>query len=283
MIKKKSRFFELYIYKVINQLSNKYCISSNTKNQINNILFIISKSISYYTFIITQFTNKNTISYKQISYSLHFLLSGDLLINCIQEGNNAINTYLSNISHVLPSVLLNNSKTTLPYGNKTNKAGILFPPSILEKFLRDFGYFKIRITNTSSIFLAAVLEYITYEILDVALVYTLQNKRITINTNDLILGRNNDIEINNLFNKLHIIIFNPTLKLFFSQNKIKNIIKFIISSKFKISHNASILLQKYIEYFISNILKNAYKITLYTGRKTLFSNDLDLIQEIKSI
>ena len=49
---------------------------------------------------------------------------------------------------------------------RKNKSNIIFPPSIVEKFLRNFGNTKVMVTSAAPIFFAAVLEYLCYEILD---------------------------------------------------------------------------------------------------------------------
>ena len=50
--------------------------------------------------------------------------------------------------------------------SRQEKAGIVFPPSIIEKFLRNFGYLKIMVTSNAPIYLAGVIEYLSSEILE---------------------------------------------------------------------------------------------------------------------
>ena len=60
------------------------------------------------------------------------------------------------------------------------------------------------VTSSAPVFLSAALEYITYEILDIASIYCTDNKRMRITIRDLEIVVRTDIELNNLFNKINI-------------------------------------------------------------------------------
>jgi histone H2A len=123
-----------------------------------------------------------------LNVGLNIILSGELLKNSLSEGERSITNFKND-----------NKK-----GTRQNKAGIIFPPSITEKFLRNFGNSKLMITSLAPIFMASVLEYLTYEILDLSSMYVKDNKRIRITIRDLEIVTKNDNEINRLFTKLNI-------------------------------------------------------------------------------
>ena len=189
--KKKSHMFETYISKVLKQISTSNGITNNAKQQLNSILCYIIKHISILTIKLTMAAKKKTISLKEIENSLILVLSGKLLENSLKEGQKSC----SNIS--------NNENNNIN-SSRQNKAGIIFPPSLVEKFLRDFGSSNVMIGNLSPIFLASVLEYICFEILDLSVNYCKENKHIRITIRDLELSVRNDYELNNLFVKLNI-------------------------------------------------------------------------------
>lgn len=187
--KKNIHHFELFITKVLKNISEtKSGITSNAKQQLNSFLCILVKDISEKAFEITTYGKKKTISYKEIKSSIEILFPGYLLENSITEGEKAVSVYQ------------NSDKK----GTKQNKAGIIFPPSIVEKFLRNFGFFKIMITDTASVYLAAILEYITYEILDLALHNCKENKRSRITIRDIVVIVKNDVDLALLVNTLNI-------------------------------------------------------------------------------
>jgi histone H2A len=187
IFKKKSHYFETFISKVLKQVSENAGITSNAKQQLNSFLCTLAKHISKIAKELTIHGKKKTISEKEISNSIKIVLSGGLLDNSILEGEKSVNIF-------------NNSNDK---GSRQNKAGIIFPPSITEKFLRNFGYSKIMITNASSVYLSAVLEYLTYEILDLSLNYCKDNKRSRITIRDIEVTIRNDEEFNKIFRKIN--------------------------------------------------------------------------------
>jgi len=190
--KKKSHMFETYISKVLKQISSSNGITNNAKQQLNSVLCFISKHISLLTYKLTSAGKRKTISLKEVENALNIVLSGKLLENALKEGHKSC----GNIS--------NSSAADVNYSSRQNKAGIIFPPSLTEKFLRDFGSSNIMISNLSPIFLASVLEYICFEILDLSINNCKENKHVRITIRDLELSVRNDEELNNLFIKLNI-------------------------------------------------------------------------------
>ena len=188
--KKKTHYFETYISKVLKQVSPNNGITSNSKQQLNSAVCIIAKEIYYLVMKLTEFAKKKTISDKEVSNAIKIIFSGDLAANSIREGEKSIKTFNNDIS--------NNG------GSRQGKAGIIFPLSISEKFLRNFGYSKIMVAKSAPIFLAAVLEYFVAEILISATKSAIDNNRIRITIRDLQLSVSNDIEFSLLFNKLNL-------------------------------------------------------------------------------
>jgi histone H2A len=189
--KKRTHFFEIYIIKVLKQVNELSGITANAKQQLNSALCIIAKHISSIVLNLTIISKKKTISDKEISSALKIVLSGELLNNSIMEGEKAIDNYKK-------------SKNDKTLTCKQMKAGIIFPPSLVEKFLRNFDYTKIMVSALAPVYFAAVLEYLTYEILDLSNLNCKDNKRIRINIRDLEVSIRNDTELNNLFTSLNI-------------------------------------------------------------------------------
>ncbi len=299
---KKKRFFEIYISKVLKQLSNSKGITSNSKQQLNSIICILAKTISNISMKLSEISGKKTISDSVISNAVTILFSGNLCKNAIIEAQKAVEKF--NI--ISPTK-----------GNTRNtKAGIIFPPSISENFLRNFGYSKIMITNTAPVFLATILEYFLIEIL--LLSCRITNKtRITIR--DLQLSVYNDVELSLLFNKLNISFLgggvipyiHPTLMIKKKTDKISNfrtitemkkiqnndclvfsklpfekLVRDIVNKsnpKMKISKDVFIILQYFIEQYIVSILRDSNDLSIYCGRVKLIKSDIEFICKIKNI
>jgi histone H3/H4 len=186
--KKKNHFFEIYISKVQKQIAENCGITLNAKQQLNSFLCFLCKHICNIVRELTLFSKKKTISEKEIINSLNIILSAELLKNSIIEGEKAVN------------IFKNNEKK----GSRQTKAEIIFSPSIIEKFLRDFSNSKLMISSSAPVFLSAVFEYLTYEILDISTIYCKDNDRARITIRDMQISVRSDEELNNLFEKLNV-------------------------------------------------------------------------------
>jgi histone H3 len=319
--KKKSRFFETYISKVLKQVSDKNGLTSNSKQQLNSVICIVARNISLVVSRLTEIAKKKTISDKEVSNAVRILFSGDLAKNSIREGVKSVEKFSTE-----------SSKGT----SRQGKAGILFPPSISEKFLRNFGYSKAMVTSTAPIFLATVLEYLVSEILIIASKSAINNKRIRITIRDLQLSVGEDQELSSLFDSLNIsflgggsipyihsslVTRKPRKKkikiidslcekkphrfrpgtvalreikkyqktsncLTFAKFPFERLVRQLVNnnkSGMKISKDVFIILQYFIEQYIVGILKDANFAAIHAGRVKLMLTDIEFISSIRGI
>jgi histone H3/H4 len=317
--KKKTRYFEIYISKVLKQVSPKNGITSNSKQQLNSILCKIAEIISQNISKLTIISKKKTVSEKEVINSIKIILSGQLADKAIEEGVRAVERF-------------KNDKYPVKGSSRQDKSGIIFPPSIAEKFLRNFGYYKVMVTSLAPICLAAALEYLTAEILELASGFT-GSKHVRLTIRDLEMAVRNDIELNELFNKQNItflgggsipyihpsLLIKKTRKkrikiipavekkrrfrpgtvaireikkfqkmsnlLTFAKYPFEKLVRKIVNNKhagtsMKISKDVFITLQYFIEQYIINILENANRVSVHTGRVKLVSADIKLVNTI---
>ena len=187
--KKKSRYFETYISKLLKNVSEKNGITSNAKQQLNSVLCILAQRMCDVVLQLTSVANKKTVSVKEVENAVRVMFNGELAKNSLQEGHTAVEKYGDN-------------EDTVKGASRQDRAGILFPPSITDKFIRHsgFGYAKIMITSSAPVFMAAVLEYLTAELLDMSATIARDNKRVRITIRDLEMSVRTDNEFNTLFN-----------------------------------------------------------------------------------
>ena len=81
---------------------------------------------------------------------------------------------------------------------RTFKAGLQFPVGRIHRKLRE-GRFGKRIGKTAPVYLAAVLEYLTAEILELAGNTSKDNKKKRITPRHIFLAISNDDELTDLF------------------------------------------------------------------------------------
>ena len=116
--KKKSHMFETYISKVLKEIAPTNGITNNAKQQLNSAICHIAKHISSIILRLTVTGKKKTVSLKEVSNALKITLSGKLLENSLKEGHKSCGNISSNGKNNLNS-------------SRQNKAGIIFPPSLV--------------------------------------------------------------------------------------------------------------------------------------------------------
>ena len=82
--------------------------------------------------------------------------------------------------------------------SKSSKAGLQFPVGRIGRFLKNGRYAK-RVGSGAPVYMAAVLEYLVAEILEVSVMVVRQNKKNRIVPRYIFLGLKEDEEFNKLF------------------------------------------------------------------------------------
>lgn len=187
--KKKTRYFETYISKLLKTLASEHGITSNAKQQLNSAICIIAKEIACVSMHLTTVSKKKTMSEKEVANAIKLIFSGTLAETASRQAEESLEKFKCD-----------NGK----HSSRQNKAGILFPPSISEKFLRNFGFSKIMVTKSAPIYFAAVLEHLTMDMLTNASRMAKENNRVRITIRDLELTVRTDKELAKLFEKCNL-------------------------------------------------------------------------------
>lgn len=187
--------FGIYINKVLKQVHPNNQLSENVKSQINGFLNYFGSTLSSICFDLTGkvFHKKNTpavISARHIQTAVRLLIPGQLAKHAVSEGTKAVTKFTATVGDA------KNGKKT----SRSSRSGLQFPVSVCEKIIRNYGR---SVRSTSGVYLAAVLEYITAEILELSGNASRDNKMIKINPRHLFLSIDNDEELSELFNFLN--------------------------------------------------------------------------------
>jgi len=293
MKKKKSHFFEIYITKLLKLISTKNGITSNAKQQLNSALCIILKNISSVIHNLLIISKKKTITCKEIINAVTITMTGDLLTNAIKYGEKSLEVFNKEI----------NKK-----GSKQLKAEITFPPSMIDKFLRNFGYSKVMVAKDAPVYLASIAEYICLQILNLSL----ENcKHVRLTIRDLELTIRNNTELDKLFTHCNISLLGggiipfihdslllsssrstaiKTIKkqqknsdnLIFSKLTFERIVRnsFLslnLEKNVKISKDVFIVLQYFMEQYIVNLLRDSNFIAIHANRIKLLPIDINIV------
>ncbi|XP_063165128.1 histone H2A-beta, sperm-like [Candoia aspera] len=89
-------------------------------------------------------------------------------------------------------------KRRKPKTSRSCRAGLIFPVGRIDRFLRKGDYAE-RIGSGASVYMAAVLQYLTYDLVDVAGNIAAGDHRVRITPGHLHQAVSNDSELQSLF------------------------------------------------------------------------------------
>lgn len=193
--------YAIYIKKVLNQLHPDKQIRTQTLGTVDDIVhrienLIISAAIELKH--VGRKDEKKTLKAKDIQTAVRLKLSGELAKHAVSSGTKATTRF-------------DNHTSTGSRFSKATRAGLVFPPPRARKAIhaawaggcgpgRGRGApCARRISANASIYLAAVLEYLTAEMMEAAGINTRDGKRVQVNNRDLALAVLNDEELRKLF------------------------------------------------------------------------------------
>jgi len=134
-----------------------------------------------------QTVKKYTLSSRAIQTAVRLTLRGELAKHAVSEGVRAVTKSCSSF----------NSGDEPPKKN----AGLIIPPSYVKRQIKESSMTSMRIAKTACIYLAAVLEYLVSEILELASNVAIEHKKSIIVPRFIFLAVVNDQELDQVFNK----------------------------------------------------------------------------------
>ncbi len=187
--KKQFKFYDSYILKVLKTIG-PIGITLDCRNQMNSCIMNISKYISTIAFELIISNGKKTLSHEEVSNALRIIF-GDTDKEFLEK--------MLNECQLARASFTNSEKNA----SRQVKAGIIFAPSVAERFLRNFDYHKMMLSSGAPIYLAVALEFITMNILleGVEALQTNKHKRLTIK--DIDKGIKGHKTLSRLFEKIN--------------------------------------------------------------------------------
>lgn len=149
--KKQFKFYDSYIVGVLKTIGN-IGITADCRNQMNSCMIHISKYIADISLGLIVSNGKKTLSDEEVSNALKIMFVDNdkqFVDNILIECDRALKKYKDSDKNV----------------SRQKKAGIIFAPSVAEKFLRNFDYSKVMISSEAPVYLACALEFICMSML----------------------------------------------------------------------------------------------------------------------
>lgn len=176
--------FSNYIHKVLKQVHPDKGINAHAMINVNNMVHhVIDKLVNR---LDTLKGNRSVLSARDVQYAIRLEIGGELAKHAISEGNKAVTKFTS-------------SPTGEGRISRTKRAGLQFSPALAENVLR-YKMSYDRLGATAPVYMAAVLEYLSAEVLELAGNAAHDKKHKYLTTRDVMLGVRYDEELNKLFN-----------------------------------------------------------------------------------
>jgi histone H3/H4 len=294
--KKKTRYFEHHIRKILKEIAPERDLTQHAKVQLNELAMITCKLIKQKILAVLHSSRKRTMSSIEVEASIRLLFTGQLSQKLLDEGKKCVQQYIDN------------SKTKELKGqSRHSKAEILIPPSILERLLRTDQF---QMGFSAPIFLAGVIEYFLAQILQLSV---LVSKNIRITIYDIEHGIKSDREFSSYMLSQQIYLFeagivpfiHPDIKQrsgpndkksikimtrlqesqghIFPKRFFDNLCKHFITLIYpdiRFQKGCFVYLQDYIEKWIVDILQYTNILTIYSKKSRVTANDVEIIISI---
>jgi histone H2A len=199
--KKKRRYkrnyssFSSYIYKVLKQVHPDTGISSKGMAIMDSFVDDMCDKIAKEAARLANINGRKTMTSRDVQSAVRIVMGPqrELVKHAISEGTKAVITYNKTQETGGAEIRARNIKGK----GKAQKAGIVFSIGRVTSRIRK-GLYTDRVSDSAPVFLAAVLEYLCAEVLELAGNAARDLKKTRINPRCILLAIRNDEELNQL-------------------------------------------------------------------------------------
>jgi len=187
--------FKVYIYKVLKQVHPDTGISNKAMEIINDMVYDWLLRICRTSSDLIQYIPRKTISSREVQTSVRLVIPGELAKHAVSEGTKAVTKYNSSGY---------DDESAAPKGKKGGKrershtrsqrSGLQFPVGRIHTYMKN-GLFASCIGKGAPVYLSAVLEYLTAEVLELAGNAARDHKKVRIIPRHILLAVHNDEEL----------------------------------------------------------------------------------------
>jgi histone H2B len=183
--------FGSYIFRVLKQVNSDTSISSSAKYTINEITKSLIVDITNCAANLALNANKKTITARELQAATRILLPPQLSTHAISNGIKAVAKYNDQIEGL--ALIAGRPKSRV-----ATLAGLKFSPSRVRALMRMHSSIG-RIGVSAAVYLAAVVEYLVAELLEVSGTYAQGSNRVRIINRDVFLTVSNSKDLVELF------------------------------------------------------------------------------------
>lgn len=182
----------IYINRVLKQVHPDTSITQEALNEVNYMIHYLIEKLSLASNTFVQHSNKSTLSAAAVQSALSLCLPPGLSEYTISEGTQAV-------THYNGSKTVTNQKSSKEKMSKSVRAHLTFSVSRIEHLMRLYVQNCNRLSETAPVYLAAAMEYICAEILELSGLIARDHLKVRITTRHILLAIKNDKELSYLF------------------------------------------------------------------------------------
>lgn len=201
-----SNSWKTYLHKVLKQVHPDSQISAKTLEQLDEFIKILARTLAENGRVACTSAGKSTVGKSEIALAVQLHLPGELAIHALSELDKAVDKFTAAKEQKASTKKGKKAKTNTRSApvRREQSAGLQFSVALAEKFIREFGASDLSVSKNSSVALAAVLEYISAEILELAGNAARDSKKVIITIRHVYLAVANDEELHNLVENLNV-------------------------------------------------------------------------------
>lgn len=166
-----------YIYKVLKQVHPDTGLSKRAMEVMNDYCCHAFGEILREAVLLTEKSGKATMTSREVQTGVRLCLPGELAKHAVSEGTKAVTKYNSN-----------------PGGSKSVRAGLQFPVGRIHTAMKTKS--RLRVGQGAPVYMAAVLEYLAAEVLELSGNAARDNRKCRIIPRHIMLAIRNDEELN---------------------------------------------------------------------------------------
>jgi histone H2A len=190
MVKKRQETYATYVYKVLKQVHPDTGISKQAMAIMHDLVSDMFARILNGAMELCEVNNKTTLTSRDVQTAVRLELPGELAKHAVSEGTKAVTKF---------------SMTDGARGGRAQtraaRAGLQFPVGRIHRFMK--AKWHGRVGGGAPIYLSAVLEYLSAEVLELAGNAARDNKRVRIIPRHILLAVRNDEELNKMLKSTH--------------------------------------------------------------------------------
>lgn len=156
---KSEKVFKSYFSKILKGILPDRRLSNDIRSYLDTIMIKTVKELTQKSIKYIQRNKQSTIKARDLDIVIRNSFTGELGKRAVLIANSSIERFKKK-----------NKEKEIKRVSSAKKAGTIVPPSRIKKIMKgeNHGEFKVRISESSYIYLASVIEYLTAEIFQLA-------------------------------------------------------------------------------------------------------------------